>query len=207
MSESQWVYLMRGLPSCGKSHTARRLVGDSGLVCETDEYFLTEVGDDPEKFDYRDDLMERARKWNFDRFKFAIAQGLSPIVVDRGNSLSLSSQVYVRYASEHGYEVRLCEPESEWWQEIRVLLKNKDLTSLWNLRRFEKTIIAFLGVCGILLLIVATNISHSTIYQSPKASFVKAAIGTDTALSNYFSSLKNNNTNALKPLTVSALSE
>ncbi|HIG29891.1 MAG TPA: hypothetical protein EYQ50_19665 [Verrucomicrobiales bacterium] len=128
MSESQWVYLMRGLPSCGKSHTARRLVGDSGLVCETDEYFLTEVGDDPEKFDYRDDLMERARKWNFDRFKFAIAQGLSPIVVDRGNSLSLSSQVYVRYASEHGYEVRLCEPESEWWQEIRVLLKNKDLT-------------------------------------------------------------------------------
>jgi hypothetical protein len=105
MSESQWVYLMRGFPSCGKSHTARRLVGDSGLVCETDEYFLTEVGDDPEKFDYRDDLMERARKWNFDRFKFAIAQGLSPIVVDRGNSLSLSSQVYVRYASEHGLTV------------------------------------------------------------------------------------------------------
>lgn len=75
------------------------------------------------------------------------------------------------------------------------------------MKRFEKTIIAFFGVCGISLLIVATNISHSTIYKSPKASFAKAAIGTDTALSNIFSSLKSNNTNAHEYLTVSALSE
>ena len=41
----QIVYLMRGLPCCGKSHTARKLAGDQGVVLETDEYFYHCVGD------------------------------------------------------------------------------------------------------------------------------------------------------------------
>ncbi len=44
------VYLMRGLPSCGKSYTARLLMRDGGVVLETDEYFCTQVGTDPKKF-------------------------------------------------------------------------------------------------------------------------------------------------------------
>ena len=122
------VYLMRGLPSCGKSTTARKLAGATGVICETDEFFHTQVGDDPTRFDYRDELMDQARAWNLQRFKEAIARGVTPIVVDRGNSRSLESQVYARYALDHGYEVQLAEPESEWWQEIRVLLKWKHLT-------------------------------------------------------------------------------
>jgi hypothetical protein len=122
------VYLMRGLPSCGKSHSARRLAGEHGLICETDEYFYTQVGDDPTVFDYRADLMPAARKWNFDRFVVAVSQGISPIVVDRGNSRSVESRIYVKHAIEHGYRVELKEPDSEWWQEIRVLLKYKDYT-------------------------------------------------------------------------------
>ena len=122
------VYLMRGLPSCGKSHTARKLAGETGVVCETDEYFHTQVGDDPTKFNYRKELMEDARRWNFERFKDAVDRGVSPVVVDRGNSRSTESQQYVRYAMDHGYRVELREPESEWWQEIRVLLKYKKLT-------------------------------------------------------------------------------
>lgn len=127
MSE-KFVYLMRGLPSCGKSHTAERLAGDTGVVCETDEYFYTQVGDDPTKFDYRKGMMDDARRWNFDRYKKAVDEGVSPIVVDRGNSLSIESQVYAAYAVDRGYRVELKEPESEWWQEIRVLLKYKQVT-------------------------------------------------------------------------------
>ena len=33
------VYLMRGLPCCRKSHTAGKSARETGLVCETDEYF------------------------------------------------------------------------------------------------------------------------------------------------------------------------
>lgn len=122
------AYLMRGLPSCGKSTTARKLIGDTGVICETDEYFFKHVGDNPDEFTYDDDLMEAARAWNLERFKQAVDRGITPIVVDRGNSLSMESKVYAVYAVERGYRVELKEPESQWWQEIRVLLKYKKLT-------------------------------------------------------------------------------
>ena len=44
------VYLVRGLPDCGKSHRAWRLAGTEGVVLETDQYFHTQVGDDPGSF-------------------------------------------------------------------------------------------------------------------------------------------------------------
>ena len=122
------VHLMRGLPSCGKSYTAARLAGADGVVCTTDEYFYTEVGDDPTRFDYRSDLLETARRWNFERFCRAVDDRRSPIVVDRGNGLNVESQVYVRYAFDRDYRVELTEPASEWWQELRVLLKYKEHT-------------------------------------------------------------------------------
>lgn len=122
------VYLMRGLPACGKSHTARELAGDTGVVLETDRYFYTHVGEDPARYDFRDDLLPEARRWNLERFQRTIEEGVSPIVVDRGNGLNPETQQYAQYAVDHGYRVELKEPESEWWQEIRVLLKYKNVT-------------------------------------------------------------------------------
>lgn len=121
-------YLMRGLPSCGKSFTAKKLAGTTGLICETDDYFHTQVGSDPTQFNFKDELMDEARRWNLARFKKAIDEGITPVIVDRGNSLSLDSKEYAQYAVQHGYKVELKEPDSEWWQEIRVLLKHKKYT-------------------------------------------------------------------------------
>lgn len=114
---------MRGLPACGKSHRARRLADDHGVVFETDEYFYSQVGDDPSHYDFSDDLLPVAREWNLGRFRDAIVRGISPIVVDRGNGLNSETREYVEYAVEHGYAVELAEPDSPWWQELRVLLK------------------------------------------------------------------------------------
>ena len=58
------VYLMRGLPCCGKSYTAQRLRGESGCICETDQFFYTQVGDDPQRYDYDEALLPDAREWN-----------------------------------------------------------------------------------------------------------------------------------------------
>ena len=119
------VYLMRGLPSCGKSTTARELTQSGGIVLETDEYFYTQVGDDPTRYDYHADLLPAAREWNFERFVEAIAAGRSPIVVDRGNGLNAETRRYAQYAVKHGYRVELKEPDSPQWLEIRVLLQSK----------------------------------------------------------------------------------
>ena len=53
------------------------------------------------------------------------ARDISPIIVDRGNGLNPETQEYAAYAVQHGYQVALAEPDSPWWQELRVLLKYK----------------------------------------------------------------------------------
>lgn len=123
------VYLMRGLPACGKSHRARRLAGDSGIVLETDEYFYTQVGNDKASYDFDKDLLPAARQWNFTRMCNAITDSISPIVIDRGNGLNAETREFAVYAFQHGYQVLIAEPDSSWWQELRVLLKYKEFVS------------------------------------------------------------------------------
>lgn len=121
---------MRGLPSCGKSHTARRLAGEDGLVCETDAFFHSEVGTEAAAYDYDAARLQEARRWNFERFRRGIEEGVPLIVVDRGNSLSVGSAAFAIHARRNGYDVVLTEPDSPWWQEIRVLLKYKRHTKI-----------------------------------------------------------------------------
>lgn len=128
-STSRILYLMRGLPGCGKSHRARRLAGDSGTVLETDEYFYTQVGKDSSSYDYDKDLLPAARAWIFARMQGAITRGISPIVIDRGNGLNSETREFALYATEKGYQVQLAEPDSSWWLELRVLLKYKEFVS------------------------------------------------------------------------------
>lgn len=118
------VYLMRGLPSCGKSHRARRLAGEQGVVCETDAYFVRRQPDGTESYEYSQARLAEARQWNFANFARAIAEERSPIVVDRGNGRNRETREYVMYARERGYQVELCEPDSPWWGEIRELLRD-----------------------------------------------------------------------------------
>ena len=95
-----------------------QLIGNTGVVCETDAFFYTQVGDDSSEYDYDQQLMEQAQRWNFERFQSAIDANRSPVVVDRGNGLNLETQRYVSYALERGYSVKLKEPDSPWWAEI-----------------------------------------------------------------------------------------
>ncbi len=86
------------------------------------------MGDDPTRYDYRKELLPQARSWNFGRFVDAVEGKQTPIVADRGNGRNAETKRYAQHALNHGYTIELREPESEWWQEIRVLLKYKDCT-------------------------------------------------------------------------------
>lgn len=117
------LILMRGLPSCGKSYTAERISGQTGIVLETDRYFYEIVGEDPNSFDYNESMLSKAREWIFAKLVQAIDQRISPIVLDRGNGRNAETQRFALYAKSRGYRLELREPESPWWQELRVLLK------------------------------------------------------------------------------------
>lgn len=122
------VYMMLGLPSCGKSTTAKKLVGKTGIVCETDEFFLTQVGDDPTSYDWDDDLIHEARRWNFDRYEQALTDNVFPIALDRGTRPNGYARRAAKLALKHGYRVTLAEPDSPWWHEIKVLLRYRPWT-------------------------------------------------------------------------------
>lgn len=70
------VYLIRGLPSCGKSHRSQQLVGSTGVICEADQFFYTQVGQNSMDCTYDASRLQEARDWNFQRFILAIDQGV-----------------------------------------------------------------------------------------------------------------------------------
>ena len=63
------VYMMRGLPGSGKSYTAKKLAGETGVVCETDAFF-----DTPDGYKYKAEELMMARDWNFTMIKKAIKE-------------------------------------------------------------------------------------------------------------------------------------
>jgi hypothetical protein len=98
-------------------------LGFAELYRDSDEYFYEHIGDDPTRYGYRDDRLADARQWSFARFAQAVRERRMPVIVDRGNGLNAATREYVVYALENGYQVELKEPDSEWRQELRVLLK------------------------------------------------------------------------------------
>ena len=120
------LILLRGLPSAGKSTLARSLTRESGTWIEFDLYFHTEVGSDPDRYDWSNRLLPDARAWNIDRLRQAVDRREDPIVLDDDNGLGRTTGASVAYAVEHGYEVEFREPDTPWWRLVRQLLQNKD---------------------------------------------------------------------------------
>jgi hypothetical protein len=114
------VYLMRGLPACGKSHRAKRLAGFQGIVLETNLIFTLKFGTDMARYDCDITPLPAARDWIFRRLTDAIMAEISPTILDRGNGLNSETRQFAVYAIKHGYDVELAEPDSAWWQELRA---------------------------------------------------------------------------------------
>lgn len=88
--------------------------------------FRDKTSSDPQRYDYDESLLPDARNWNLARYWQTLASGQTPIIVDRGNGLNAESREYALLADQQGYHIKLREPDSPWWQELRVLLKYRE---------------------------------------------------------------------------------
>jgi len=114
---SKILVIMRGLPGSGKSFTAKQ-VGKGGVVYGSDDFFMVHDPKEGKKtYQFNEKLLGHAHLWNAGRVKAAMSKGISPIVVDNTNVKFEYAKPYVDAAREHGYEVRIQEPESPWWEE------------------------------------------------------------------------------------------
>lgn len=121
------VVVMRGLPSCGKSYRAKELAGDKGLILSTDQYWYTvNRPNKPDEYSFYRPLIGEAHKWNVLRFQQAVNMGKPFLIVDNVNLQWTDFCCdYARYAFWQDYDISIEEPTSDWWLEIKELLKDK----------------------------------------------------------------------------------
>lgn len=146
--------IMRGLSRCGKSFTAREMMRKYGgtnpaeHIFATDDFFVWDVlqerrikesagevvdvefYDELERDTYRKNWsgskLHFAHQWNFERFKKAAENGVSPIVCDNTNVAAWEMKNYCQVAKQNGYEIVIQEPTSPWWRDYSLFLTDKD---------------------------------------------------------------------------------
>lgn len=123
---------MRGLPWCGKSYRANELKGSAGAVFGSDDYFYQVVNpENPKEYSFKTELLPNAHSWNLQRVQESLwAQYLigfpNPIIVDNTNVKLEYAINYIYLANFLQIQVKIEEPTSPRWKEIRKLLENKE---------------------------------------------------------------------------------
>jgi predicted kinase len=111
------IYIMRGLPGSGKSTAARALVGPTGLVASTDDWFYGHDG----VYRYDHTKLSKAHAWNFGRFKSAVRAQVPRIAVDNTNICETDYRHYKEFGEQHGYRVEIVT--------LRTNLTNEELAA------------------------------------------------------------------------------
>ncbi len=107
MTNPKRVTILRGLPGCGKSTIARRLVAENPgqvSVVSADEFFV-KLGNGV----YRHDpsLVGEAHSECFRTFLSALRIEVPHIVVDNTNTMVFEMAPYMLGAAAHGYEAKI----------------------------------------------------------------------------------------------------
>jgi len=122
-TEEKVLYILRGPSGSGKSTLANSL--NPEVVFSTDDYFMEDG-----IYNWSVDKLKQAHQWNQKRAEKAMQYGFSPIVIDNTFTRAYEAKFYVQKAKEHGYKVKIIEPN--WSSEL------KDKEGKWNANFIEK---------------------------------------------------------------------
>ena len=106
------LYILRSPSGSGKSFLAKEL-GKGGVVFSSDDFWYRDG-----KYQFDITKLGAAHKWNYERSKKAMEQGISPIVIDNTNTTKKECKVYLELGLEHGYNVKYAEPN--WHPELKT---------------------------------------------------------------------------------------
>jgi len=101
MSNNKIVTIMRGISGSGKSTYIKNNLPMS-LVCSADHFFIKN-----NVYDFDAKKLGLAHESCKNKFKKAIKEGISSIVVDNTNTQVREMQFYFDYAKNHGYDVNI----------------------------------------------------------------------------------------------------
>ena len=112
------LFITRGCSGSGKSTLAKQLMGKTGKIFSTDDYFMRdgEYKHDPK-------MLGKAHGWCYYRCVAAMDKGVTPIVFDNTNTEAWEPQRVVKAAIERGYKVEIREPSTPWKFDAEELFK------------------------------------------------------------------------------------
>ncbi|KAB7495790.1 NEDD4-binding protein 2-like 1 [Armadillidium nasatum] len=116
LKKKKVLIIMRGLPGSGKSTLAHSL-NTNGVVLSTDDYFIDKF----QNYNFNSSILPEAHKWNKDRAKLKLYNGVTPIFIDNTNLQLWEFEPYIRYALENGYYVDILEPDTYWKYNCKIL--------------------------------------------------------------------------------------
>ena len=90
------LYILRGIPGCGKSTLAKQLVGDN--VFEADQYFLTNG-----KYEFNPARLGLAHKSCRQRLTNAMNNGTTPLCMSNTTTTEKELEPYLQLAETFGY--------------------------------------------------------------------------------------------------------
>ena len=94
------VYIISGVPGCGKSTLAKEIAGDCGIICEADAFhYVNGV------YDWKPENVKPSHDKCFEQFKSAIDNGVRTVINSNTNTTIKEWARYNDYAIENGYIV------------------------------------------------------------------------------------------------------
>ncbi|RDJ35379.1 MAG: hypothetical protein DWQ19_11225 [Crenarchaeota archaeon] len=115
-ADNQDIFLQfKELSDKNKYHEALHIAQQMVDVLESVEY----------RTNWHGSKLRKAHGDNLTRFKLAVDQGVTPLIVDNTNTTAGEPAAYARYAKEAGYEIRVQEPTSPHWKAHRELFGDK----------------------------------------------------------------------------------
>eukprot|EP00731_Ephydatia_muelleri_P039144 Em1145g1a len=118
VSHKRVMVVVRGLPGSGKTTLAETLVGSTGVICSTDDYFMTRG-----RYIFDPSKLEHCHEQNRLRVQNALEMGYSPVIVDNTNTTVKEMKPYFKLAKQYGYLVQLKEPETGWKFDVEELAR------------------------------------------------------------------------------------
>lgn len=119
------IYLMRGLPSSGKSYRAKELANNKlDIICSADDYF----GEGQAYLkNWRADKLGLAHAFCKKKAKILMQKQSPFVVIDNTNTRIYEILPYFEMSLQYEYKFSIVEPTSPWWvEQIAPYLLDKE---------------------------------------------------------------------------------
>ncbi len=117
------LILMRGASGSGKSYKAKSLQLNGGIILSTDDLFISKEcikGIFHEVYLWSPNCLGSAHKVTQEKCRVAMAQKISPVIIDNTNIKLWEMEIYIDYAKQFNYTVSYEESDTPWKNNAEI---------------------------------------------------------------------------------------